>query len=158
MQLSFPHLKADRKNLASRIDQETELRILRVLKRLNEEGPTRILPTLLAAHTVPPEFAQNRTGYIRLVIEEIIPGSDCQSDAQMKEEIRLRGVSNLHPVGTCRMGREVDSVVDPRLRVHGIDGLRVADASIMPSVPCANTNLPTIMIGEKVASILLNEL
>jgi imidazolonepropionase len=55
------------------LDLETELRILRVIKRLNEEGPTRVPPTLLAAHTVPPEFAQNRTEYIRLVIEEIIP-------------------------------------------------------------------------------------
>ncbi len=64
------------------LDLETELRILRAIKRLNEEGPTRILPTLLAAHTVPPEFAQNRTGYIRLVIEEIIPAAANQNLAR----------------------------------------------------------------------------
>ena len=91
------------------------------------------------------------------VMEEVIPGLDCQSDEQMKEEIRLRGVSNLHPVGTCRMGKEVDTVVDPRLRVHGIAGLRVADASIMPQVPGGNTNAPSIMIGEKCAAMILED-
>ena len=91
------------------------------------------------------------------IIDEIIPGPDCQSDDQMKEEIRLRGVSNLHPVGTCRMGREVDAVVDPRLRVHGLQGLRVADASIMPQVPGGNTNAPSIMIGEKCAAMILED-
>ena len=56
------------------------------------------------------------------VVEEVIPGASCRERRQMIEEIRVRGVSNLHPVGTCRMGREVDAVVDPRLRVHGIAG------------------------------------
>ncbi len=91
------------------------------------------------------------------VVEEVIPGEACQTDAQMKEEIRLRGVSNLHPVGTCRMGKEIDAVVDPRLRVHGIAGLRVADASIMPQVPGGNTNAPSIMIGEKCAAMILED-
>jgi choline dehydrogenase len=91
------------------------------------------------------------------VVEEVIPGDACQSDEQMKEEIRLRGVSNLHPVGTCRMGKEIDAVVDPRLRVHGIAGLRVADASIMPQVPGGNTNAPSIMIGEKCAAMVLED-
>jgi choline dehydrogenase len=91
------------------------------------------------------------------VVEEVIPGLGCQSDAEMKEEIRLRGVSNLHPVGTCRMGRNVDDVVDPRLRVHGIESLRVADASIMPQVPGGNTNAPSIMIGEKCAAMILED-
>src|SRR6266852_5658745 len=63
--------------------------------------------------------------------EEVLPGPECQSEDEMIEEIRVRGVSNLHPVGTCRMGREVDAVVGPRLRVHGVERLRVADASIM---------------------------
>jgi choline dehydrogenase len=91
------------------------------------------------------------------VVEEVIPGLGCQSDAEMKEEIRLRGVSNLHPVGTCRMGRNVDDVVDPRLKVHGIEGLRIADASIMPQVPGGNTNAPSIMIGEKCAAMILED-
>src|SRR5579862_8834926 len=89
--------------------------------------------------------------------EEVIPGDSCQTDDQLMAEIRERGVSNLHPVGTCRMGREVDAVVDPRLRVHGIAGLRVADASIMPQVPGGNTNAPSIMIGEKCAAMILED-
>ncbi len=91
------------------------------------------------------------------VVEEVIPGPAVQSDDEITEEIRLRGVSNLHPVGTCRMGREVNAVVDPRLRVYGIAGLRVADASIMPQVPGGNTNAPSIMIGEKCASMILED-
>src|SRR5215471_4883158 len=69
--------------------------------------------------------------------EEVLPGPEVQSEDEIIEEIRVRGVSNLHPVGTCRMGREVDAVVDPRLRVHGIERLRVADASIMIGEKCA---------------------
>ena len=91
------------------------------------------------------------------VVEEVIPGPQVESEAQMKEEIRVRGVSNLHPVGTCRMGRGTDCVVDPRLRVHGVAGLRVADASIMPQVPGGNTNAPSIMIGEKCAAMVLED-
>ncbi len=91
------------------------------------------------------------------VAEEVLPGPQCESEADMVEEIRVRGVSNLHPVGTCRMGREIDAVVDPRLRVHGMAGLRVADASIMPQVPGGNTNAPSIMIGEKCAAMVLED-
>jgi choline dehydrogenase-like flavoprotein len=91
------------------------------------------------------------------VIEEVIPGPACQSDEAFVAEIRVRGVSNLHPVGTCRMGREIDAVVDPRLRVHGVERLRVADASIMPQVPGGNTNAPSIMIGEKCAAMILED-
>jgi choline dehydrogenase len=91
------------------------------------------------------------------VLEEVLPGPQVETDEQFIEEIRVRGVSNLHPVGTCRMGREVDAVVDPRLKVHGIAGLRVADASIMPQVPGGNTNAPSIMIGEKCAAMILED-
>ncbi len=90
-------------------------------------------------------------------VEEVLPGPAVESEADMIEEIRVRGVSNLHPVGTCRMGREVDAVVDPRLRVHGVERLRVADASIMPQVPGGNTNAPSIMIGEKCAAMILED-
>jgi choline dehydrogenase len=91
------------------------------------------------------------------IVEETLPGPACSSDAEMVADIRARGVSNLHPVGTCRMGSGPDSVVDPRLRVYGVDGLRVADASIMPQVVAGNTNAPSIMIGEKCAAMVLED-
>jgi choline dehydrogenase len=91
------------------------------------------------------------------VSEEVLPGPEVQTDDQMIEEIRVRGVSNLHPVGTCRMGRQVDGVVDSRLRVRGIERLHVADASIMPQVPGGNTNAPSIMIGEKCPAMVLED-
>ena len=88
------------------------------------------------------------------VMEEILPGADVTSDEALKADIRARGVSNLHPVGTCRMGHAADDVVDPQLRVHGIGALRVADASIMPTIVAGNTNAPAIMIGEKCADMV----
>jgi choline dehydrogenase len=91
------------------------------------------------------------------VAEETLPGPAVRSDAELLADIRARGVSNLHPVGTCRMGREVNAVVDPRLRVHGVRGLRVADASIMPVIVAGNTNAPSIMIGEKAAAMILED-
>jgi len=91
------------------------------------------------------------------VVEEVLPGPAVQTDDDIIEEIRVRGVSNLHPVGTCRMGRETDAVVDPRLKVYGVEGLRVADASIMPQVPGGNTNAPSIMIGEKASDMILED-
>jgi choline dehydrogenase len=94
----------------------------------------------------------------RYVAEEILPGAHIETDADFETSIRENALSNLHPVGTCRMGTEpLDSVVDPRLRVHGIGGLRVVDASIMPTVPAGNTNAPTIMIAEKAAAMILED-
>ncbi len=91
------------------------------------------------------------------IVREEMPGAHVQSDADMLEDVRQRSVANFHPVGTCRMGHGADAVVDPRLRVHGIAGLRVADASIMPSIPAGNTNAPSIMIGEKCAAMVLED-
>ena len=91
------------------------------------------------------------------IAEEIVPGPSVTSDEDLLADLRNRGVSNLHPVGTCRMGTGSDAVVDPRLRVHGIKGLRVADASIMPQVVGGNTNAPSIMIGEKAAAMVLED-
>jgi choline dehydrogenase len=91
------------------------------------------------------------------IAEEVQPGPAVASDEALIEDLRNRGVSNLHPVGTCRMGRGGDAVVDPRLRVHGVRGLRVADASIMPQVIGGNTNAPSIMIGEKAAAMILED-
>ncbi len=90
------------------------------------------------------------------VAEEVVPGPGVETDAEFEDAIRQNALSNLHPVGTCRMGPEgSDSVVDPRLRVYGIGRLRVVDASVMPTVPAGNTNAPTIMIAEKAAAMML---
>jgi choline dehydrogenase len=75
----------------------------------------------------------------------------------MIEDTRARGISNLHPVGTCGMGQGTMAVVDPRLRVHGLGGLRVVDASIMPVIIAGNTNAPTIMIAEKASDMILQD-
>jgi choline dehydrogenase len=90
-------------------------------------------------------------------IEELVPGSAAAGDADLEAFVRETGVTNHHPTSSCAMGVGSNSVVDPRLRVHGIDGLRVADASIMPSVVAGNTNAPSIMIGEKAAAMILED-
>ncbi len=86
--------------------------------------------------------------------QELTPGAEVTSDAALDDFIRRDAGTAQHPVGTCSMGVGPGAVVDPELRVYGIRGLRVADASIMPTVPGGNTNAPTIMVGE-VASDLL---
>jgi choline dehydrogenase len=91
------------------------------------------------------------------VAEEFLPGAKVQTDAEFETDIRERGVSNLHPVGSCRMGTEADAVVDPRLRVHGVGNLRVVDASIMPTIISGNTNAPVIMIAEKASAMILED-
>jgi len=92
-----------------------------------------------------------------LVQEEVLPGPEIRDDEALLADVRRRAIANYHPVGTCRMGLGRDSVVDSRLRVHGIAGLRVADASIMPQIVAGNTNAPSIMIGEKAAAMLLQD-
>ena len=84
----------------------------------------------------------------------IQPGEAVQSDADIRAYIRASASPVYHPVGTCKMGLDPLAVVDPQLRVYGVEGLRVADASIMPTIVNGNTNAPAIMIGEKLAEIL----
>jgi choline dehydrogenase-like flavoprotein len=86
---------------------------------------------------------------------EATPGPDTQSDDAIRAAVRLYGKTIYHPVGTCKMGVDSAAVVDPKLRVRGIEGLRVADASIMPTITGGNTNAPSIMIGEKAADMIL---
>jgi len=93
----------------------------------------------------------------KLIVEETLPGIQVRTEEDMREDIRARGVSNLHPVGSCGMGHGPMAVVDPRLRVHGVPGLRVVDASVMPSIIAGNTNAPTIMIGEKASDMILED-
>ena len=87
--------------------------------------------------------------------QEIAPGAHLQSDADLLEWVRNNAETTYHPVGTCKMGNDPRAVVDPELRVHGIAGLRIADASIMPTLTSGNTNAPAIMIGEKCAAMVL---
>jgi len=87
--------------------------------------------------------------------EEIAPGAAIQSDAEMLDWVRNNAETTYHPVGTCKMGSDPMAVVDRELRVHGIESLRVADASIMPTLTSGNTNAPSIMIGEKCAEMVL---
>jgi choline dehydrogenase len=82
---------------------------------------------------------------------EISPGLDCQTDEQLDEFVRNHGETAYHPCGTCKMGNDPMSVVDGEGRVHGLEGLRVVDASIMPLIITGNLNATTIMIGEKIA-------
>ena len=89
-------------------------------------------------------------------ISEIGPGPERQSDDEILDWVRQTAETTYHPVGTCKMGNDPMAVVDPTLRVHGIAGLRVADASIMPTLTSGNTNAPSIMIGEKAADLLLS--
>jgi choline dehydrogenase len=96
-----------------------------------------------------------RTGPLaRLVDRAFLPGSEDPSDAEIVEHVRTQTQTLYHPVGTCAMGTGDLAVVDPDLRVHGLDGLRVADASVMPEVPRGNTNAPAIMVGEKAADLI----
>ena len=86
---------------------------------------------------------------------ELLPGTQYQADAQLTEYLRANAQSMYHPVGTCRIGSDADAVVDHQLRVKGIEGLRVVDASVMPRLPSGNTTAPTIMIAEKAANMIL---
>jgi choline dehydrogenase-like flavoprotein len=89
--------------------------------------------------------------------EELSPGAQSASDTELIDEIKLRATTVYHPVGTCKMGLDPMAVVDPRLKVRGIEGLRVADASIMPEIIGGNTNAPSMMIGERAAAIVKEE-
>ncbi len=93
-----------------------------------------------------------------IIRSETKPGNLARSEAELAAYIKESTYSIFHPSGTCRMGpNAADSVVDPRLKVHGLDGLRIIDASIFPSIPSANTNAPTMMVGEKGAALILGE-
>jgi choline dehydrogenase len=118
--------------LAESIDRECLLATMRIVRRLMES------PAL--AWIEPKEFG---------------PGPQAQSDHELLDYVTRTAETTYHPVGTCKMGSDPNAVVDEQLRVRGIAGLRVADASIMPTLTSGNTNAPSIMIGEKAARMVL---
>jgi len=87
--------------------------------------------------------------------EELYPGPSVDGPEAVRDYVRRTAITYHHQVGTCKLGTDAAAVVDPRLRVHGVDGLRVADASVMPAVTTGNTNAPSIMIGERAAEFVL---
>ena len=117
--------------LASETDSEVLLAGLRMLRRIAAQ----------------PEFARH-------VKREFLPGADVESDEELMAFAKAKGTTIFHPCGTCKMDRDPMAVVDERLRVHGIAGLRVVDASIMPTMTSGNTNAPAIMIGEKASDMI----
>jgi choline dehydrogenase len=90
-------------------------------------------------------------------VREVRPGPQAQSDEALLAHIGKLGATSYHPIGTCKMGSDPMAVVDAELRVHGVAGLRVADASVMPTMVSSNTNAPSFMIGERCADFILRE-
>ncbi|MEL7466918.1 MAG: GMC family oxidoreductase N-terminal domain-containing protein [Pseudomonadota bacterium] len=118
--------------LQSEHDQKVMVDGIRIIREIHAEAPFR-----------------------DLIDAEVLPGPDVSSEDQILQIIREQGATVYHPVGTCRMGTDDMAVVSPDLAVHGVEGLSVCDASVMPKVTSANTNAPSLMIGEKGATHIL---
>ncbi len=124
----------DRAELSLDADRDVAVRSIRLTRRIAAQ----------------PAFARYHP-------EEYRPGSALESDAELEKAAGDIGTTIFHPVGTCRMGADPDSVVDPRLRLRALKGLRIADASVMPTITSGNTNSPTLMIAEKAAAMILED-
>jgi choline dehydrogenase len=120
--------------LADERDQKTSIAGLRLARRL-----------------------ASQSSFKPLVVREVRPGPEAESDEVLLEHIAKLGATSYHPVGTCKMGSDPMAVVDQRLRVRGVRGLRVTDASIMPTIVSSNTHAPAVMIGERCAEFLLQD-
>ena len=92
-----------------------------------------------------------------LTVREVLPGPDVQDDDGLLDYVRSCGQTSFHPIGSCKMGSDAMAVVDTNLKVHGVAGLRIADASVIPVMVSSNTNAPSIMIGERCAEFIKNE-
>jgi choline dehydrogenase len=121
--------------LAHETDRDVTVRLLKLLRRISREPP-------LARH----------------IVREVRPGPEAASDEALLDYARRTGSTCWHPTGTCRMGHGADAVVDAQLRVHGLAGLRIVDHSVVPFITSSNTNVPTIMIAEKAADIIKQEI
>jgi choline dehydrogenase len=133
------------------------------LKSANPSDPPAMFPNYLATETDRRAIVDGLKVGRRIlatphmqhfITEEYQPGSSVQTDEQLLQHARNTGGTVFHPTSTCKMGVDPMAVVDPELRVHGIESLRVVDASIMPTVVSGNTNAATIMIGEKAADLV----
>jgi choline dehydrogenase len=120
--------------LSAQLDREVTLEAMRITRRIMTARPMRGIAT-----------------------EEMAPGMALESDDELLDWVRKNAETTYHPVGTCKMGSDPMAVVDDQLRVHGLQGLRVADASIMPTLTSGNTNAPSIMIGEKASHMILSD-
>jgi choline dehydrogenase-like flavoprotein len=89
--------------------------------------------------------------------EELIPGKHCETDEDILDAVTRLSTSGLHATGTCRMGKDSYSVVDNHLRVRGVEGLRVADCSIMPALVSGNTNAPAMAVGWRASDLILKD-
>jgi choline dehydrogenase len=118
--------------MTAQLDREVTLEAMRITRRIMTAPSMRDIAT-----------------------DEIAPGINIQSDDELLDWVKRNAETTYHPVGTCKMGHDPMAVVDDQLRVHGMEGLRVADASIMPTLTSGNTNAPSIMIGEKASRMVL---
>lgn len=128
------HPKIRYEHLSSEEDRRTMLEIVRLMRAIGEQAPLKAFGA-----------------------EEIFPGKHVQSDDALLDHVLKNGGLGYHPVGTCKMGIDANAVVDSRLKVYGIDGLRVADASVIPIMPSGNTNAPSMMIGLKAGKMILED-
>jgi choline dehydrogenase-like flavoprotein len=96
----------------------------------------------------------HQPAFAKYVTREHFPGTQVKAQADLEAYARQYGRTSYHPVGACRMGSDERAVVDPQLRVRGVDGLRICDSSVMPSLIGSNTNAATIMIGEKASDLI----
>jgi choline dehydrogenase len=118
--------------MTAQLDREVTLEAMRITRRIMTAKPMQGIAT-----------------------DEMAPGLNVQSDDELLDWVKKNAETTYHPVGTCKMGSDPMAVVDDQLRVHGMQGLRVADASIMPTLTSGNTNAPSIMIGEKASRMVL---
>ena len=91
------------------------------------------------------------------IVDEYMPGAGIDGDEALLEFARENGVTIFHPSGTCKMGSDAQAVVDARLRVRGLDALRVVDCSVMPTLVSGNTHAPAVMIAEKASDMILED-
>jgi choline dehydrogenase len=118
--------------MTAQLDRDVTLEAMRITRRIMTASPMRGIAS-----------------------DEIAPGVNVETDDELLDWVKKNAETTYHPVGTCKMGSDPMAVVDDQLRVHGMQGLRVADASIMPTLTSGNTNAPSIMIGEKASRMIL---